>query len=116
MSTIGSPLAVAVTLTPTGLAQFDAITLTGSGCPAAATKPWLGESIQTSPAPAQCTAADASSRPPLVVRPPSDASASLVRSSSAFMPSAVASGKAAFTSAAAPATNGVAIDVPSSSW
>jgi hypothetical protein len=56
------------------------------------------------------------SRPPVVVSSASAASGSTLSSRSAFSPTAVADGNADFASAAAPATCGVAIEVPLRNW
>ena len=74
--------------------------------------PAAGASSQTNGASEQVTAVFAFRRPPVVVRPASEAFGSAVRRRSALRPRSLAPGKVAFASAAAPATCGVAIDVP----
>jgi hypothetical protein len=59
------------------------------------------------------TAAAASTMPPVTVRPDRDGRGRTVLSSRAFNAVAEMPGTADFTNAAAPVTNGVAIEVPS---
>jgi hypothetical protein len=106
------PFAWAVTVTPAGSAHFVAIARSATDRPALTVKPGAGSSSHTSGSSEQVTAAFAFRRPPVVVRPASDAFASEVRRRSAFRPRSLAAGKAAVARAAAPVTCGVAIDVP----
>src|SRR5436305_8781665 len=109
---MAAPPAVADTVTPDGTPQTPASTRTGTAWPAAATNPWPGESTITCGVPEHVSAFPASSRPELALVPASAAGWSAVFRSSALTAAGVAAGCAASTSAAAPATYGLAIDVP----
>ena len=112
VSEIGTPPAFAVTVTPAGLAQFVARTVTGTESFSATVNPGLGDSSHVFGDPVHVSARPALSRPSVVVTPTSEAFGSTVRSSSAFSPAPVALGKAAAASAAVPATCGDDIEVP----
>src|SRR5919201_2370960 len=103
---------VADTLTPAGSAQFAASNENETEEPTSAMKPDPGESIHTCGVPPHATALPMLSRPPLAVVPASDGLGSTLESSSVLSSLSVAEGNAAFARAAAPATRGVAIDVP----
>ena len=105
------PFAVTVTVVPLGSPQCAPITLTGTGCPTSARNPAVGLIVQAC-GPSHRTAWSTLSRPPVRVRPASAESGSTVRRSSASRPTPVAEGNLAFASAAAPETNGAAIEVP----
>jgi hypothetical protein len=89
-----------------------ASTRIGSGSSERASKPGAGDSIQTFGLSSQRTAVFTFNRPAVRTSPASSAP-STERSSSDFKPTPVAPGKRALASAAAPATWGAAIDVPS---
>ena len=110
------PFEVAETPTPTGSAQFVAMNENETGVPTSTAKPEPGESSHTCGLALHATALATLSRPPLAVTPASDGFGSTLSSSSAFRPTAVDDGNAAFASAAAPATWGVAIEVPLRYW
>ena len=116
MTETGVPFAVAEALTPALSAQFVAMNENEIGFPTSTVKPEPGESSQTCGLVLHETALPTLSRPPLAVTVASDDFGSTLSSSSAFSPTAVADGKAAFASAAAPATCGVAIEVPLRYW
>ena len=112
-STIGAPLTDTLTLPrPAGDAQFEPITRTESASPIEAVKPSAGEVRTTSGVFEQDTALNTFRRPPVTELPASDDSMSADLMSSAFVPYNVAPGKCDITSAAAPETCGVAIEVP----
>ena len=110
------PFAVAETVTPAGLAQFAAMAENDTGVPTSTWKPGPGASIHTCGVALQATALPMLSRPPLLVVFARAGFGSTVASRSAFRPTALADGNAAFARAAAPVTCGVAIDVPLRYW